>query len=342
VLHLLASPYFTGPAELVLELALAQRRLGHDVWVAIDRKRCATTAEELAGPRFDELGLTPSAPLQLSVKSSPASMVRDVLRLRALEVDVVHAHFSHDHLLARLGRPKRATLVRSIHAPRSLRWSTPRADAWTVPTAELARRLVGAPVLVLPPVLSKVFVPADDRAALRRALKLPEGPVVGMVSTFQPSRRHALGLEAFATVHARRPEAHLVLVGDGRLEPQLRAQVAGLELSGAVTFAGYQPREHFVRWLQALDEVWVLGLGNDFSARAAAQARACGVRVVAVDEGALGRYADALVVPEVGAVAAAALTGERRRVELESSESIARRVLAFYETAAPLRREGGG
>jgi hypothetical protein len=41
-------------------------------------------------------------------------------------------------------------------------------------------------------------------------------------------------------------------------------------------------------------------------------------------------------------VAAAALTGERRRVELESSESIARRVLAFYETAAPLRREGGG
>ena len=60
-------------------------------------------------------------------------------------------------------------------------------------------------------------------------------------------------------------------------------------------FAGYQEGPAFVRWLQALDEVWILGLGNDWSGRAAAQARACGVRVVAVREGALERLADAVV-----------------------------------------------
>lgn len=331
VLHLLASPYFTGPAELVVELALAQRRLGHEVSVAVDRKRTRASAEELAGPRVDALGLASPAPLQLSVKSSPLAMMRDVLTLRGLELDVVHAHFSHDHLLARLGRPKGARLFRSIHAPRSLRWSLPRADGWTVPTAELGRRLMGAPVVVLPPVLSGDFCPPGDRLAVRSTLGLGGGPLIGMVSTFQPSRRHALGLEAFVAVRARHPRARLVLVGDGVLEPELRAHVERLKLGDAVTFAGYQPRERFVPWLQALDEVWVLGLGNDYSARAAAQARACGVRVVAVDEGALDRYADALVPPEVDAVAAAGLLGARRPLTLEPGESIARRVLALYE-----------
>jgi glycosyltransferase involved in cell wall biosynthesis len=248
-------------------------------------------------------------------------------------VDVVHAHFSHDHAIARLGRPKGALLVRSVHAPRSLRWSAPIADAWTVPTAALARRLIGSPVLVLPPLLSDVFRPPDDRAALRRSLGLPDVPLVGMVSTFQPSRQHALGLDAFAAVRARVPQARLVLVGDGALEPALRAQVARLGLTDAVTFAGYQAGERFVPWLQALDEVWVLGLGNDYAARAAAQARACGVRVVAVDEGALERYADALVVPEVESVVREALTGERRPLTVEPADAVARRVLELYAQA---------
>jgi glycosyltransferase involved in cell wall biosynthesis len=333
VLHLLASPWFTGPAESVAQLALAQRRLGHEVSVAVDRKRVKTPAEEPAVPRLEALGLLSDAPLELSVKSSPWAMMRDVLALRAVAVDVVHAHFSHDHAIARLGRPKGALLVRSVHAPRSLRWSAPVADAWTVPTSELARRLIGSPVLVLPPILSDAFRPPDDREVLRRSLGLGDGPVVGMVSTFQASRRHALGLDAFAAVRARRPEARLVLVGDGALEPALRAQVERLGLAGAVTFAGYQAGERFVAWLQSLDEVWVLGLGNDFAARAAAQARACGVRVVAVDEGALERYADALVTPDVDSVAGAALTGERRPLSVEPADAIARRVLALYAQA---------
>jgi hypothetical protein len=82
-----------------------------------------------------------------------------------------------------------------------------------------------------------------------------------------------------------------------------------------------------------MDEVWVLGLGNDFAGRAAAQARACGARVVAVDEGALERYADALVAADADAIDAAALRPERRSVTLEPAESVARRVLALYEQA---------
>src|SRR5207249_2066575 len=154
-------------------------------------------------------------------------------------------------------------------------------DAYTVPSARERGGL--EPCQVLPPLLDALFRPPADRGAARAALGWSGEPLVGMVSAFQPSRRHALGIEAFALVLKQRPRARLILIGEGGLEAELRAKAAGL--GSAVTFAGYHARAEFSRRLSALDEVWLLGLGNDWSARAAAQARACGVRVVAVDEG---------------------------------------------------------
>lgn len=330
VLHLLASPFFTGPAEAVTQLALAQRGLGHEVHVAVDRKRRVTTSEELAVPRLEPQGLLSPLPLELSVKSSPVAMLRDVLTLRGAPVDVVHCHFSHDHALARLARTKGAVLVRSIHAPRSVRRLMPDAAGWTAPTEAIGRQLLGRRVLLLPPLVAEAFVPAVDRVALRRELGLPEASrLIGMVSTFQASRRHALGLEAFAALRREEPDARFVLVGDGGLEGALRAQAA--PLGEAVRFTGYQAGPAFIRHLQALDEVWLLGLGNDWGARAAAQARACGVRVVAVDEGALARFADALVEPTVESLVEGSRASSRRLVTLEAPAAIATRVVEFYE-----------
>lgn len=109
--------------------------------------------------------------------------------------------------------------------------------------------------------------------------------------------------------------------------------MAELQLGESVRFAGYQPAAGFARWLQAMDEVWVLGLGNDFAGRAAAQARACGARVVTVDEGALSRFADVVVAAEASALAEAALGESRRTVVLESPAEVAGRVLGLYERA---------
>lgn len=334
ILHLLASPFYTGPAEAVTQLALAQRALGHEVSIAVDRLRTETTSEELIVPRLEALGLLSGAPLQLSVKSSPWQMLRDVRTLRAQSVDVVHAHFSHDHTLARLGRPKGARLIRSLHAPRSVRWALPAADGYTVPMDSLGRKLLGKRVLVLPALVGAEFTPAVDRRALREQLGLPvDGRLVGMVSTFQASRRHTLGLEAFARLHAHEASVRFVLIGDGDLGPALQAQAA--PLGPAVRFTGYQSGAAFTRHLQALDEVWILGLGNDWSARAAAQARACGVRVIAVDEGDLGRYADVLTEPTAEALVAASESSARRDLTIESLQSIAARVTHFYTPLAP-------
>lgn len=332
VLHLLASPFFSGPAESLTQLALAQRALGHEVSVAVDRKRTSTDAEELAVPRLQSLQLLADVGLELSVKSSPLAVAKDIKTLRGLAVDVVHCHFSHDHLLARWGRPKGAKLIRSIHAPRSVRRFMPVADGWTVPFDALAKSF--SRVMVLPPVVDSKFMPPASREELRRQLELPDVPLVGMISTFQSSRRHDLGVAAFEQLIRRRPEAQLVLIGDGELLPVVKALVKSKGLSARVHFVGYQRGESFVRWLQALDEVWILGLGNDFSARAAAQARACGVRVVGVDEGALPRFADVIVERKPEAVALASLQSERRQVVLESQQDIATRVLELYGATA--------
>jgi L-malate glycosyltransferase len=338
ILHLLASPFWSGPAENVALLALAQRQAGHEVTVAVDRRRRIVEAEEPAVPRFEALGLLDAGVLELSVKSLPWTVLRDMRLLRRRSLDVVHTHFTHDHLIARFGRPPGSVMVRSIHAPRSLRSSLPRADAYTVPAATHVARLEGRRVRVLPPLVDPRFRPAENREALRTELGLKGDPLIGMVSTFQPSRRHSLGVAAFAQVLRTRSEARLVLVGDGALLEQVRQQVKELGLGERVTFAGYQPGDAFVKWLQALDEVWILGLGNDWSGRAAVQARACGVRVIAVEEGALPAMADVRVeqhTPE--AVVAASLSQERARVEHPSNQRIAEDVLELYEQARSAR-----
>jgi glycosyltransferase involved in cell wall biosynthesis len=333
ILHLLASPVWSGPMDNVALLAAAQAGLGHRVQVAIDGLRGGLGSEEPAAPRLAAAGLGSELKLELSTKSTPWGLYRDARSLRAADVDVIHCHFSHDHWLARWAKPKRAKVVRSIHAPRSLRPSMPRADAFTVPFEALQKELPQAPSWVWPAMSGAAFRPASDRAAVRKMLGIGEGPLIGMVSTFQASRRHDVAIEAMAQVHERRPEARLVLLGDGEREAQMRAQVAEQGLQDVVRFAGYQRAEALVCWLQAVDEVWVLGLGNDFSGRAALQARGCGARVLAVDEGALDAWADVIVEPTAASVSSAALGSSRRARPLPASAEVAKAMVALYEKA---------
>jgi glycosyltransferase involved in cell wall biosynthesis len=306
--------------------------MGHEVTVAIDRLRTEAPSEEIAGPRLRTLGLLDESGLELSVKSTPAAMWRDTRRLAARQLDVVHCHFSHDHFIARWGRPRGARLVRSIHAPRSIRWSLPAADAYTVPTSNEALRLPGRCVAVLPALVADSFKPPVDRAALRRELATDGHPLVGMISTFQVSRHHDVGVIAFSHVLRGAPDARLVLVGDGEQMTRTRELVDKAGVSHAVTFTGYQSGDAFVRWLQALDVVWILGLGNDWSARAAAQARACGVAVIAVDEGALPSLADIVVGLAPEEIARATMSAAPSPRPLRSNEEVARDVLDLYSS----------
>lgn len=96
--------------------------------------------------------------------------------------------------------------------------------------------------------LDRFAAPASDVASLRRRLELPEvGPVIGSVGRLTEQKGYAFLLEAAAAVLAVWPAATFLLVGEGELEDQLRAQARGLGLAPRVHFLGArQDVEHLL------------------------------------------------------------------------------------------------
>jgi glycosyltransferase involved in cell wall biosynthesis len=295
VLQLVANRWWTGSADPALSLARGLRELGHRVLLGLPR----------GGP-FEEraraAGFAPVEGLSLDTRLAPRSAVRDAWRLRRLlraeGVDVVHAHHSHDHWLARLTHG-RAALVRSFHNRRSVsggpaaRRLYRATDAVLAVSGDVAERCraVGIPAARVTRVdgVADVgrFLDVADGPAIRKELGLGAAPVVGCVARLGPGRGHELLLDAWALVLARRPDARLMLVGKGERRPELVARVRERGLEHAVVFAGYRGAD-LPEALGAMDVFTLLGAGSDESCRAAIEAMAAARPVVAGRVGALG------------------------------------------------------
>jgi glycosyltransferase involved in cell wall biosynthesis len=87
------------------------------------------------------------------------------------------------------------------------------------------------------------FAPAGpERArAVRRDLGIPEdAPVVGTIGRLNAQKGHRFLLEAAAPLCRRRGDLRVLVVGDGDLMEDLRAQAAGLGVAEQVLFAGHR------------------------------------------------------------------------------------------------------
>ncbi len=309
ILHLVSYSLFSGPLPSTVGLALAQRRLGCTTWLAFDNKRGAfNDFEEAAAPRLADMQLQPPLPLTLSAKSTLGELWRDWRSLRtffsARQVDVVHVHMSHDHVLTQLAWPRgaRAVRVRTVHAARSLErrfgqtFLNGRADAFITRCEEHRRLLVerfgvadNRAHRVPGGIDASFFVPADSaqRARARRRFGLPEdAPVLGHVALIAGRGQREV-VEALALLPVEeRP--YVLFVGRGEAEAALRARVVALGLVPWVRYAGYLLGDDLLSGYAAMDAAFVAQPGNDGSARAALEAMACGLPTVAVAVGALG------------------------------------------------------
>ena len=112
-----------------------------------------------------------------------------------------------------------------------------RADCTMVPTAELADelgergyrglRVVGRGVN------PEVFTPQRRSAELRAQWGADEDtPVALCVSRFAPEKNFPLVIEAYEAMRRERPDARLVLVGDGPLSGELRRRNVGYVIAG--------------------------------------------------------------------------------------------------------------
>ena len=111
------------------------------------------------------------------------------------------------------------------------------------------------------------FRPADDRAAARRKMGLPEAGVLALfVGRVEAEKGAAELFEAFRDVAAARADLHLVVVGEGPLLEPARAELARAGLGARLHAPGRLPHEAIAGCMQAADLLllpsWAEGMPN--------------------------------------------------------------------------------
>jgi glycosyltransferase involved in cell wall biosynthesis len=246
-------------------------------------------------------------------------------------------------ILALLGRAT-ARLADRVVAPSRATAAELREDYGVTAAAVIANGIAPAPAAPEP-------APRDPAAG---------GPVVLYAGRLRTRKGVAVLLEAFARLRTERPEALLVLAGDGEQRPALEAQARRLGIAAAVHFLGAQPRDAMSARYAAADLFCLPSLYEGFPL-AILEAMAAGLPVVAtavagvpeaVDHGVTGL----LVPPEDAAALARALgelaadperarrMGEAGRRRVETEYAIPRVAAAYLELwaglLAPSARKG--
>lgn len=299
VLHLAANRWWTGSADPTLRLCAGLRERGHRVLLGLVR-----------GDRFEamarEAGVELVTGVRLDTHGAPLALLRDVRGLRRLiraeRVDVVHTHHSHDHWMAVLVRRSGGggagiPVVRSFHRLRSVkrgrlaRWLYGRtAGLFAVSRLIEARcRQVGIAqdrIHWIPGAADPRFGARADPKPIREEFKLGDSPVIVSVARLAPNRGHELLLSGFRLLLGRLADARLLLVGKGENRLRLEQLVADLGLAERVVFTGYRDRD-LPALLASADCFALMAAGSDDSCRAALEAMAAGLPVVARRVGAL-------------------------------------------------------
>lgn len=304
ILHVTSDWKWTGPAEPMLGLALAQAQRGYDVRLACPES--PRTDHPGVAVRARRAGLDPVLEFERARGVRPVRERADAGRLAALlaerPADVVHAWHTRDHVLAwraarRCGaaRPRVVRSAASAEPPGAWpwnRWLFGRAADGVLcvsPASARAMARVCAPrpaVGALGAVDLERFRPAAPDPDVRRRLGLePHHWVVGVVARVQRHRRFDLLLEALARLDAA--DSRLLVVGRGtHLDAVAREPARRLGIADRVVFAGYREAD-YVDVLRSIDLLTFLVPGSDGTCRALLEAQACGVPAVTSRRGAL-------------------------------------------------------
>jgi glycosyltransferase involved in cell wall biosynthesis len=80
---------------------------------------------------------------------------------------------------------------------------------------------------------------AIDAAKVRASVGVPaDAPIIGHVGRMDPQKNHAFLLEVFRAITRRRPDARLLLIGDGPLRPELEARSRSLGIHDKIVWCG--------------------------------------------------------------------------------------------------------
>ncbi|MGI9860279.1 glycosyltransferase family 4 protein [Moorella naiadis] len=295
-------PYTSGVVRSVVTFSRELRNLGHQVTIFApdygnyQPEKDIYRFRSLRAPTFKEFALAiPVAP----------GLPRN---LRRLGVDLIHVHspFLLGRLGARMARKLGLPLVATYHtlyeeyihyfplAPsllgRIVRNYTisfcNRCQLVIVPTHNIAHYLqengLRVPVVSIPTGIDLERFQSIDPTWLRRHLELPEETIILLhVGRLGQEKNITFVLRAFARVHQEVPATHLVLVGSGPLQEELKHQSRDLGIGGAVTFAGSFPFEQMPAVYTGAD-MFIFASLTETQGLVIGEAKAAGLPVVAV------------------------------------------------------------
>ena len=187
-----------------------------------------------------------------------------------------------------------------------------RMDALIATSAKAASYLDRSATVIMHGVDTATFAPAPDRPALRRALGLPDGTIIGCFGRVRVQKGVDLLVDAALTLLPSRPNVSVIFTGlvtrdNEAFHAGLIQRIAAAGLTERIRFLGELPWAQVVQHYQALDLFTAPARWEGFGLTPL-EAMACGVPVVAADVGAF----DSLITPEVGTLVppgnAAALT----------------------------------
>ena len=323
ILHLAAGNRWTGAAAPAFAEVEALRAAGHDAHYAY-----------VGGYKLQaKIGHHDFTHPVIGKAQNPVSFVRSIRAIDALVhrhgFDVLHAHLTYDHWLARLVARDHPSLrlARTFHARRVLR-NDPlsRSLLGATPLRFVVNQTFGVPraTFTPPPVDHRQFHPDGPRIAA-------EGPLVTAIGKLSPGRGFEEAIHTFAALRARVP-CRLMIIGHGEHRPALEALVRSLDLVPHVLFAGYH-EDDLAEHYRASNVLLFTARGSDEGHRAVLEAMACGVPVATMPiEG-----VDALVPPDWIAAASTpeALADVAASLLVHRPEGVYERSLEFgYEAAA--------
>lgn len=230
----------------------------------------------------------------------PRAIWRLARLLRAWRPDVVHSHMVHANLLARVTRliaPAPVLISTAHNVTEGPRWRE-RAYRFTEPLCDLTTNVSGAAVERYIRVgaasadriryvpngidLTRFRRSPTERARVRTELGFEDRPVLLGVGRFEPAKDHANMLTAFCLVVEQRPDALLVLIGQGRLESTIREHADVLGVGEHVVFLG--KRDDVSAVMNAAD-VYLMSSAWEGLPLVLLEAAAVGLPIVATDVG---------------------------------------------------------
>ncbi len=160
------------------------------------------------------------------------------------------------------------------------------ADHVVTPASHVAERLrryqVTTPITVIPTGIELDLIDAVPPSDIRASYDIPPAvPLLAYVGRIAREKNIPRLLGAFRLILRHEPDAHLLLLGGGPLEEEVRALANELGIAHRLRLSGSIPREEVIQGIRAAD-IFVFASRTETQGLVIGEAMACAVPVVAV------------------------------------------------------------